>query len=245
MPARLSARTAPQRHMFLRHLPRLVDGADVGSAEKSGDYGEYNGNRREYKGDGALSRLRSGVAGGEPQDGGCPREGRREAEPEDDERNDGEDPNDEAAQAGSFHTRDDAPEEDNSGHDRDRARDEKIPRGIVVVSAVRADGNEDDRERNGSHCDTGASIHVATLVSGLEHQPESRRGRAQEATRDTRRLVRRPSVVPTGCDLNADPSPAHRPGVGRERYATPGSARLASQGRSPGSADRNQDTRVH
>jgi hypothetical protein len=54
--------------------------------------------------------------------------------------------------------RDDAPEQDDRDGNRDRARDEEVAR-VVVITAVRADREQHDRERDGCRCDARASAH--------------------------------------------------------------------------------------
>jgi hypothetical protein len=64
---------------------------------------------------------------------------------------------------GRVYARDDPPEQDDRDGNRDRARDEEVTR-VVVITAVRADREQDNRERDGCRCDASASAHGTTLT---------------------------------------------------------------------------------
>ena len=107
-----------------RSAPHSVGAAPGGSTDK-GDYdGGDDGDGRKRQCSVSLPRLRPTLASGEAEDCRRSGDGRREAEPEDDERNDGKDPDDQAAESGPRYARNDAPEQD----DRD---------GIVIALAMR------------------------------------------------------------------------------------------------------------
>ena len=75
--------------------------ADYAGSTDKGDYdGGDDGDGRKRQCSGSLPHFRPTLASGEAEDGRRPGEGSWEAEPENDERNDGEDPDDQAASPG-------------------------------------------------------------------------------------------------------------------------------------------------
>ena len=79
----------------------------AGSADNREYDGGDNGYGCERQRSGSLPRFGAALASGETEDGRRSREGTREAEPEDNERNDGEDPDDQATESRPRYARDD------------------------------------------------------------------------------------------------------------------------------------------